>query len=210
MTHSRQDHVGTNQHTPRSLRNLVNIFTSKQDIIFKAIPHNCCRVIASANFSVNALCLRQNAAENDEVILTYFEEFLAKMTENLQASADKARRALIVRCCLKALGLDKDRELYYMKPGNMLSENLNKKRPTDMGKVADIRYAGCGGDRSSHYNSSRYHAVNIHSVFTKGAVEFRYTTILVCLPNTIVLSVNYFRKLSGIISEREIKKRGFF
>ena len=42
---------------------------------FKAIPHNYCRVIASANFSVNALCLRQNAAENDEVILTYFEEF---------------------------------------------------------------------------------------------------------------------------------------
>ena len=40
-------------------------------------------------------------AENDEVILTYFEEFLAKMTENLQANADKARRALIVRCCLK-------------------------------------------------------------------------------------------------------------
>ena len=60
-------------------------------------------MIASANFSVSALCLRQNAAENDEVILTYFEEFLAKMTENLQASADKARRALIVRCCLKSM-----------------------------------------------------------------------------------------------------------
>ncbi|MDE7229631.1 MAG: hypothetical protein K2N56_04045, partial [Oscillospiraceae bacterium] len=42
-------------------------------------------------------------AENDEVILTYFEEFLAKMTENLQANADKARRALIVRCCLKLI-----------------------------------------------------------------------------------------------------------
>lgn len=30
-------HIGADKHTPKSLRNLVNIFTSKQDIIFKAL-----------------------------------------------------------------------------------------------------------------------------------------------------------------------------
>ena len=34
-------------------------------------------------------------AKYDEVILAYFEEFLAKMTRNLQAIADKARRAVM-------------------------------------------------------------------------------------------------------------------
>lgn len=30
-------HIGADQHTPKSLRNLVNIFSSKQDIIYKAL-----------------------------------------------------------------------------------------------------------------------------------------------------------------------------
>ena len=38
--------------------------------------------------------------ENDEVILTYYKEFETKMAENLPANADKAHRAVIVRCCL--------------------------------------------------------------------------------------------------------------
>lgn len=100
-------HIGADQHTPRSLRNLVNIFTSKQDIIFKA------------------------------------------------------------------LAVDSGRERYCSKLENRLSESLNKSRPNSMNKVADIWYAGYSGDRSAHYNSSRYHAVNLHAVFTKGTVEFR-------------------------------------
>ncbi len=101
-------HVGADQHTARSLRNLVNIFTSKQDIIFKALV------------------------------------------------------------------VDSNRKSYCMKLENRLSENLNKCRKFDMAKVADVWYAGYGGDRNAHYNSSRYHAVNLHAVFTKGTVEFRY------------------------------------
>lgn len=50
---------------------------------------------------------------------------------------------------------------------------MNKRRPTNMAKVADIWYAGYSDSRSAHYNPSRYHAVNLHSVFTKGTVEFR-------------------------------------
>lgn len=100
-------HIGADQHSPKSLRNLVNIFTSKQDIIFKA------------------------------------------------------------------LAVDSRREGYCKKLENRLSESLNKKRPTNMSKVADIWYSGYGGDRNAHYNSSRYHAVNLHTVFTKGTIEFR-------------------------------------
>ena len=100
-------HVGADRHTPKSLRNLVNIFTSKQDIIFKA------------------------------------------------------------------LAVDPNRERYCHKLENRLSESLNKSRPNSMNKVADIWYSGYGGDRNAHYNSSRYHAVNLHAVFTKGTVEFR-------------------------------------
>lgn len=36
-------HIGAYQHSPRSLRNLVNIFTSKQDMIFKALAVNSYR-----------------------------------------------------------------------------------------------------------------------------------------------------------------------
>ncbi len=100
-------HIGADQHTPRSLRNLVNIFTSKQDIIFKA------------------------------------------------------------------LAVDSQRENYCKKLEGRLSESLNKRRPTNMAKVADIWYAGYPENREMHYNSSRYHAVNLHAVFTKGTVEFR-------------------------------------
>lgn len=100
-------HVGADQHTARSLRNLVNIFTSKQDIIFKA------------------------------------------------------------------LAVDSNRLNYCKKLENRISESLSKCRKFDMAKVADVWYAGYSGDRSAHYNSSRYHAVNLHAVFTKGTVEFR-------------------------------------
>lgn len=31
----------------------------------------------------------------------------------------------------------------------------------------------CGGINHQHYNSTRYHGVNLHSFFTKGTVEFR-------------------------------------
>ena len=39
-------------------------------------------------------------AENDAGILVYVKEFLAKMTENMQARRTQSRQAVIVRCCL--------------------------------------------------------------------------------------------------------------
>lgn len=54
-------------------------------------------------------------------------------------------------------------------------EQLNRRKPTTMAQLADIWYGsqGCTYGRNQHYNSSRYHMLNLHATFTKGTVEFR-------------------------------------
>jgi len=54
-------------------------------------------------------------------------------------------------------------------------EEINRKKPTTMSKLADIWYTSHGASygRSQHYNDSRYHMLNLHATFTKGTVEFR-------------------------------------
>lgn len=49
---------------------------------------------------------------------------------------------------------------------------LNRKRPKTREKLQEIWYRGIDGS-SEHYHFSRYHALNLHSVFQKGTVEFR-------------------------------------
>lgn len=57
---------------------------------------------------------------------------------------------------------------------NFLRE-VNAKKPTTMEGLADVWYQsqGCDYGRDAHYNSSRYHMLNLHATFTKGTVEFR-------------------------------------
>lgn len=100
-------HIGAEKHTAKTLTNLVNIMTSKQDLIYKALEIN------------------------------------------------------------------PTRERYCKKLETQLSENLKKSKPQSLEKVADVWYDGYYGDRNAHYNQSRYHGLNLHSVFTKGTVEFR-------------------------------------
>lgn len=51
-------------------------------------------------------------------------------------------------------------------------EELNQKKPKTLDGVERIWYNG--DSRSSrHYDDSRYHCLNLHSVFQKGTVEFR-------------------------------------
>ena len=101
-------HVGAERFTPKTLRNLVNVFYSKEDLIYRALSINPGRE--------HRYCRKTN------------ERFL---------------------------------------------KELNKKRPATMAKFADLWYmeAPCG--RNMHYNSSRYHGLNLHATFTKGTVEFR-------------------------------------
>ena len=53
---------------------------------------------------------------------------------------------------------------------------LNAKRPTTLREVANIWYGTQASSerRNNHYNSSRYHALNLHSFFNgHGTIEFR-------------------------------------
>ena len=54
-------------------------------------------------------------------------------------------------------------------------KQLNNKKPKTMAQLADIWYGaqGCESGRTQHYNSSRYHMLNLHATFTKGTIEFR-------------------------------------
>jgi hypothetical protein len=101
-------HIGAKGHTPQTLKNLVNIIASKEELIYKSLE------------------------------------------------IDPAR----VRYCKKV------RE--------ELIEDLNRVKPKTMDDLADIWYKGYGSEsRSAHYNHSRYHGLNLHTVYTKGTVEFR-------------------------------------
>ena len=76
----------------------------------------------------------------------------------------------------KALKLDTSRMGRYCRPVDPdFLEALNKKKPTTMAGLADIWYTtqGASYGRSQHYNSSRYHMLNLHATFTKGTIEFR-------------------------------------
>ena len=99
-------HVDASTHTPKTLRNIVNIMASKEDLLYKALQ--------------------------------------------VQVS----------------------RENYCQKADTRFLDELNHKRPTTMRDVENLWYNGCGS-RHYHYDDSRYHALNLHSVFSHGTIEFR-------------------------------------
>lgn len=73
----------------------------------------------------------------------------------------------------KALRVDVDREYRYCKKveEDFLQE-LNRKKPQTLQEISKIWYKGRDGSYE-HYHTSRYHCLNLHSVFQKGTVEFR-------------------------------------
>ncbi len=75
-----------------------------------------------------------------------------------------------------ALNLDKHRIRHYCQTVSKdFLVALNRKKPKTMDELADIWYTSqhANYDRNNHYNGSRYHMLNLHSVFTKGTIEFR-------------------------------------
>lgn len=73
----------------------------------------------------------------------------------------------------KALDVSVDRKYSYCQPvEERFLEELNRRKPKNMEAVEEIWYNG-ESRRSEHYDSSRYHCLNLHSVFQKGTVEFR-------------------------------------
>lgn len=75
-----------------------------------------------------------------------------------------------------ALKIDQYRTETYCKPVSpAFLERLNREKPETMSQLADVWYESQPhwGNRSAHYNDTRYHMLNLHASFTKGTIEFR-------------------------------------
>ena len=73
----------------------------------------------------------------------------------------------------KALQVDVAREDQYCKKvEEKFLQDLNRRKPKTLEEVSNIWYKGRDGSHQ-HYHSSRYHCLNLHSVFQKGTIEFR-------------------------------------
>lgn len=73
----------------------------------------------------------------------------------------------------KALQVDVAREYRYcMKTDQRFLDELNRRKPKSIEELKRVWY-GDGDSHTGHYDESRYHCVNLHSVFQTGTVEFR-------------------------------------
>ncbi len=73
----------------------------------------------------------------------------------------------------KALAVDVAREDHYCQKTDLsFLEELNRKKPRSIESFERMWYHG--DSRSyAHYDETRYHALNLHSVFASGTIEFR-------------------------------------
>ena len=72
----------------------------------------------------------------------------------------------------KALQVDSGRLTYCRKTDQEFLERLNNKKPKTLSDLQNLWYNGRDGSHM-HYHNSRYHLLNLHSVFSKGTVEIR-------------------------------------
>mgnify|MGYP004462544169 CR=1 FL=1 len=99
-------HINAAPHTPKTLRNIVNIMAAKEDLLYKALKVNV------------------------------------------------------------------SREHYCQKMDTRFLNEINNRPPMSMEQIKSMWYDG--EDYSyRHYDDTRYHALNLHSVFYKGTIEFR-------------------------------------
>lgn len=73
-----------------------------------------------------------------------------------------------------ALQIEQRRMHYCKKMDESLVQKLNRRKPTTLKQIEDIWYQGYGDRRERHYHESRYHFMNLHSLFNGcGTVELR-------------------------------------
>ena len=72
----------------------------------------------------------------------------------------------------KALKVQVDRERYCKKADLRFLDAVNNSRPRTLSEMEQLWYNG-DSRRYLHYDDSRYRALNLHSVFSKGTIEFR-------------------------------------
>lgn len=74
-----------------------------------------------------------------------------------------------------AIKIARSRSAYCKPVSPAFLERLNREKPDTMSRLADAWYESQPhwGNRSAHYNDTRYHMLNLHACFTKGTIEFR-------------------------------------
>ena len=74
----------------------------------------------------------------------------------------------------EALAIRSNRQGYCKRADENFIAALNAKKPETLTGLADLWYAPYTSEsRTNHYNSSRYHLLNYHSIFRIGTIEFR-------------------------------------
>ena len=117
------------------------------------------RKLRSAGAKVNDSCgihIHVDAATHNEKTLRNIVNIMASKEDLLY----------------KALKVQVHRERYCKKADLRFLEELNRRRPKSMDQFERIWYNGSSG-RHYHYDDTRYHGLNLHSVFSKGTIEFR-------------------------------------
>ena len=75
---------------------------------------------------------------------------------------------------LAALGVSEDRQRSYTRPvRDGLIRQIERRRPRTTDQLNRIWY-GYHNHRPQHYDRTRYHGVNLHNVWYRGTVEFRW------------------------------------
>lgn len=124
---------------------------------------DCVRALRKAGAKVDSTCGLH--------IHVGADKHTAKSLRNLVYTF-KAKQNLIY----KAAGAEDRMENHFSKAiGDDLIDNLKKIRDLDMNSLGDTWYRTYDAEtgRNAHYNPSRYHGINLHSVWYHGTVEFR-------------------------------------
>lgn len=132
---------------------------------YEDIPlvQECIRALRKAGAKVDSSCgihIHVDGANHD-----------AKSLKNLVFTF-RAKERLIY----EAIGAPERRFNHYCKTiGDDLINNIKKVKNLDKSKLRDVWYKTYApySDQSAHYNNSRYHAINLHSLWYRGTVEFR-------------------------------------
>ncbi|MFC1467810.1 amidoligase family protein [Verrucomicrobiota bacterium] len=75
---------------------------------------------------------------------------------------------------LHALSINSDRLRRYTRPvSDELIQNIERQRPKTKAELNRIWY-GYHNNQPQHYDNTRYHGVNLHNVWYRGTVEFRW------------------------------------
>lgn len=94
--------------------------------------------------------------------------FTAPQLANLAKLIYKQENLLI-----RALGISESRLNRYTKPINArFIDEINRRKPKTRNELARAYY-GDNTNHNSHYDSNRYHILNLHSVFTGRTIEIR-------------------------------------